>query len=86
MNQHAPIKVPGIKVAVPIKVDAIPQDLVPMEGPAGEATLELVLEGGFPDRTRETQRQELSKDAQDRRRAWRGQRRRGPPRGIAPAG
>ena len=46
MKQHAQIKVPGIKVAVPLKADAVPQDLVPMEGPAGEPTLELVLEGG----------------------------------------
>jgi hypothetical protein len=36
VKQHAQIKVPGIKVAVPLKADAVPQDLVPMEGPAGE--------------------------------------------------
>jgi hypothetical protein len=45
MKQHAQIKVPGLKVAVPLPADALPKDLVPMEGPAGEPTLELVLEG-----------------------------------------
>ena len=45
MKQHAQIKVPGIKVAVPLPADVLPQDLVPMEGPAGEPTLELILEG-----------------------------------------
>ena len=85
MIKHATIRVPGLKVAVPLPADAIPQDLVPMEGPAGEPVLELVLEGGLPDRTREAQRQELSKDAQEYRRAGRGQRRRGPARGSAPA-
>jgi hypothetical protein len=41
----ATIRVPGLKVAVPLPADALPQDLVPMEGPAGEPVLELVLEG-----------------------------------------
>ena len=45
MKQHAQIKVPSIKVAVPLPADMLPQDLVPMEGPAGEPTLELILEG-----------------------------------------
>ena len=45
MKQHAQIKVPGLKVAVPLKPDTLPQDLVPMEGPAGEPIIELVLEG-----------------------------------------
>ena len=44
--KHATIRVPGLKVAVPLPADAIPQDLVPMEGPAGEPVIELVLEGG----------------------------------------
>ena len=46
MLKHATIRVPGLKVAVPLTADAIPQDLVPMEGPAGEPVIELVLEGG----------------------------------------
>jgi hypothetical protein len=46
VKQHAQIKVPGLKVAVPLPADAIPRDLVPMEGPAGEPVIELVLEGG----------------------------------------
>jgi hypothetical protein len=43
--QKATIRVPGLKVAVPLPADTLPQDLVPMEGPAGEPTIELVLEG-----------------------------------------
>ena len=39
------IRVPGIKVAVPLKTDAIPRNLVPMEGPPGEPVIELALEG-----------------------------------------
>ena len=46
MMKNTTIRVPGLKVAVPLSVDAIPQDLVPMEGPAGEPVIELVLEGG----------------------------------------
>ena len=42
----ATIRVPGLKVAVPLPADALPRDLVPMDGPAGEPTIELVLEGG----------------------------------------
>jgi hypothetical protein len=42
----ATIQVPGLKVAVPLAADALPRDLVPMEGPAGEPTIDLVLEGG----------------------------------------
>ncbi len=42
----ATIRVPGLKVAVPLAADVLPRDLVPMEGPAGEPTIELVLEGG----------------------------------------
>jgi hypothetical protein len=45
MNQKATIKVPGLKVAVPLPADALPRDLVPLEGPAGEPVIELVLEG-----------------------------------------
>ena len=43
----ATIRVPGLKVAVPLAADVLPSDLVPMEGPAGEPTIELVLEGGL---------------------------------------
>src|SRR4051812_37664662 len=46
MSQTATIRVPGLKVAVPLQADALPKDLVPMDGPAGEPTLEIVLEGG----------------------------------------
>jgi hypothetical protein len=42
----ATIRVPGLKVAVPLAADALPRDLVPMEGPAGDPTIELVLEEG----------------------------------------
>jgi hypothetical protein len=45
VKQHATIKVPGLKVAVPLPADALPRDLVPPEGPAGEPVIELVLEG-----------------------------------------
>jgi hypothetical protein len=45
MNQKATIRVPGLKVAVPLPADALPRDLVPVEGPAGEPIIELVLEG-----------------------------------------
>jgi hypothetical protein len=46
MMKKATIQVSGLKVAVPLPADALPQDLVPMEGPAGEPAIELVLEGG----------------------------------------
>jgi hypothetical protein len=39
------IRVPGLKVAVPLAADALPRDLVPMEGPVGETVIELALEG-----------------------------------------
>ncbi len=42
---QATIRVPGLKVTVPLAADALPRDLVPMEGPAGEPILELVLDG-----------------------------------------
>jgi hypothetical protein len=45
VKQHAQIKVPGLKVAVPLPADTLPQDLVPQDGPAGEPVLELILEG-----------------------------------------
>ena len=40
------IQVPSLKVTVPLAAAALPRDLVPMEGPAGEPVLDLVLEGG----------------------------------------
>ena len=46
MTTKATIHVPGLKVTVPLAADALPRDLVPMEGPADEPTLELVLDGG----------------------------------------
>jgi hypothetical protein len=46
MMKQATIRVPGLKVAVPLAADALPRDLVPRDGPAGEPVLELVLEGG----------------------------------------
>jgi hypothetical protein len=51
-HEHAPgragatIRVPGWKVAVPLAADALPRDLVPMDGPAGEPTIDLALDGG----------------------------------------
>ena len=45
MMTKATIHVSGLKVTVPLAADALPHDLVPMEGPAGEPTLELVLDG-----------------------------------------
>jgi hypothetical protein len=42
----ATIQVLGLKVAVPLAADALPRDLVPMDGPAGEPTIDLVLDGG----------------------------------------
>jgi hypothetical protein len=42
----ATIQVPGLKVAVPLAADALPRDLVPIDGPAGEPTIDVVLEGG----------------------------------------
>jgi hypothetical protein len=47
MMRKSTIHVSGLKVTVPLAADALPRDLVPMEGPAGEPTLELVL-GGSP--------------------------------------
>jgi hypothetical protein len=41
------IHVPSLKVTVPLAAAALPRDLVPMEGPAGEPILDLVLEGGL---------------------------------------
>jgi hypothetical protein len=41
----ATIQVPGLKVAVVLAADALPKDLVPMDGPAGEPAIELVLPG-----------------------------------------
>ena len=46
MTTTATIRVPGLKVTVPLAADALPPDLVPMDGPAGEPVLDLVLEGG----------------------------------------
>jgi hypothetical protein len=40
------IRVPGLKVTVPLAAAALPPDLVPADGPAGDPVLDLVLEGG----------------------------------------
>ena len=45
MKTSATIRVVGLKVTVPLSAEALPRDLVPREGPAGEPTLDLVLEG-----------------------------------------
>ena len=45
MVQTAQITVPGLKVAVPLKADALPRGLVPPDGPAGEPIIELRIEG-----------------------------------------
>jgi hypothetical protein len=45
MMTKATIHVPGLKVTVPLAADALPRDFVPREGPPGEPTLELVLDG-----------------------------------------
>jgi hypothetical protein len=41
----ATIKVLGLKVVVPLSAELLPRDLVPAEGPPGEPTLEVELEG-----------------------------------------
>jgi hypothetical protein len=46
VTKTATIRVPGLKVTVPLAAAALPTDLVPMDGPAGEPVLDLVLEGG----------------------------------------
>ena len=45
MAKSATIQVPSLKVTVPLAADALPRDLVPMDGPTGEPTLDLVMEG-----------------------------------------
>src|SRR4051812_35388462 len=42
----ATIRVPSLKVAVPMAPGMLPADLVPPDGPAGEPVIDLVLEGG----------------------------------------
>src|SRR3954470_12354412 len=44
-SQTAKIQVPALKVAVPLAAGSLPADLVPMDGPAGEPVIDLVLEG-----------------------------------------
>src|SRR3954469_16023565 len=43
--KSATIRVKGLKVAVPLQADAVPRDLVPMDGPAGEPVIDLAVEG-----------------------------------------
>src|SRR4051812_21114799 len=40
------IRIRTLKLTIPLDAAALPGDLVPMEGPAGEPVLDLVLEGG----------------------------------------
>src|SRR3954464_10813829 len=46
VTKTATIHVPSLKVTVPFAAAALPRDLVPMDGPAGEPTFDIVLEGG----------------------------------------
>ena len=46
MAKMVTIKVPSLKVTVPLAAATLPADLVPMDGPAGDPVLDLVLEGG----------------------------------------
>ena len=46
MTKMATVKVSNLKVTVPLAAAALPRDLVPIDGPAGEPVLDLVLEGG----------------------------------------
>jgi hypothetical protein len=41
----ATIRVPGWKITVPLRAELLPRDLVPAEGPPGEPTLVVELEG-----------------------------------------
>jgi hypothetical protein len=45
VTKRATLTVPGLKVAVSLSPEALPRDLVPADGPAGEPALDLVLEG-----------------------------------------
>jgi hypothetical protein len=42
----ATIRVPALKIAVPLDPEALPRDLVPADGPPGEPSIDLVLDGG----------------------------------------
>ena len=48
MMTQATIRVPGLELAVPLAAEAPPRDPVPTDGPAGEPTLGLVLDGSPP--------------------------------------
>ena len=41
MAKMATIQVPSLKVTVPLTADALPRDLVPMDGPTGEPVIDL---------------------------------------------
>lgn len=45
MTKTATIRVPGLKVTVPLSAEALPRDIVPMDGPAGDPQIDLVLDG-----------------------------------------
>src|SRR4051794_36946528 len=44
-TKKATLKIPGLKAAVVLPADSLPRDLVPPDGPPGEPSLELALEG-----------------------------------------
>ena len=48
MTKHATIRLRGLKVATPIPADRCPRDLVPADGPAGNPSITLELEGVGP--------------------------------------
>jgi hypothetical protein len=52
VSKTVTIRVPGLKVAVPLPADSLPNDLVPADGPPGEPTIDLVLEGGLTARAK----------------------------------
>jgi hypothetical protein len=47
-TQHATIRLRGLKVATPVAAELVPRDLVPPDGPAGNPTVTLELEGFGP--------------------------------------
>jgi hypothetical protein len=52
VTKTATIRVSSFKVTVPMAAAALPRDIVPMDGPAGDPTIDLVLEGGLTARVK----------------------------------
>jgi hypothetical protein len=48
MAKHATIRLKGLKVLQPIPAELVPVDLVPADGPAGNPSITLELEGVGP--------------------------------------